>query len=468
MRQGSQTFVIIAGLQLAAVLAWAQTATSLPQDQLNPTGAPTSNVLQLPQSSVFPQPASTNKATPISLTLADAIARARANNPAFQAALVRFGLARQDSMIARSTLLPGVDFNNTYLYTQGNGTLSGRFVANNGVHEYLDQGVVQQSMGLGLVADYRRARAAEALTRAQAEVAARGLVVTVVQAYYGLQAAEAKATSTQAAADEAQNFLKLSRELEQGGEVAHSDVIKAEIQANDQQRVLQDTKLAAANARLTLAVLLFPNFFQDFTLADNLSASTPLPPMSEVQAKAQKNNPELAAAFSSLEVANNELTIARAGHLPTLVLDYYYGIDANHLAIMSDDRRNLGYAASATLNIPVWHWGAIESKVKQAELRQQLAQVELSAAQRQAVADFQSFYAEAETAYNQLEILRNSVDLAVDSLRLTTLRYQAGEATALEVVDAQNTLTMARNNFHGGQVRYHVAIANLQTLTGSF
>ena len=224
-------------------------------------------------------------------------------------------------MIARSTLLPGVDFNNTYLYTQGNGTLSGRFVANNGVHEYLDQGVVQQSMGLGLVADYRRARAAEALTRAQAEVAARGLVVTVVQAYYGLQAAEAKATSTQAAADEAQNFLKLSRELEQGGEVAHSDVIKAEIQANDQQRVLQDTKLAAANARLTLAVLLFPNFFQDFTLADNLSASTPLPPMSEVQAKAQKNNPELAAAFSSLEVANNELTIARAGHLPTLVLE---------------------------------------------------------------------------------------------------------------------------------------------------
>ncbi len=303
VRQGSQTFVIIAGLQLAAVLAWAQTATSLPQDQLNPTGAPTSNVLQLPQSSVFPQPASTNKATPISLTLADAIARARANNPAFQAALVRFGLARQDSMIARSTLLPGVDFNNTYLYTQGNGTLSGRFVANNGVHEYLDQGVVQQSMGLGLVADYRRARAAEALTRAQAEVAARGLVVTVVQAYYGLQAAEAKATSTQAAADEAQNFLKLSRELEQGGEVAHSDVIKAEIQANDQQRVLQDTKLAAANARLTLAVLLFPNFFQDFTLADNLSASTPLPPMSEVQAKAQKNNPELAAAFSSLEVS---------------------------------------------------------------------------------------------------------------------------------------------------------------------
>ena len=64
--------------------------------------------------------------------------------------------------------------------------------------------------------------------------------------------------------------------------------------------------------------------------------------------------------------------------------------------------------------------------------------------------------------------LRNSADLAAESLRLTNLRYQAGEATALEVVDAQNTLTQARNNYRDGEARYHVAIANLQTLTGSF
>jgi len=48
------------------------------------------------------------------------------------------------------------------------------------------------------------------------------------------------------------------------------------------------------------------------------------------------------------------------------------------------------------------------------------------------------------------------------------LRYQAGEAAALEVVDAQNTLANARNNFDDGGTRYRVALANLQTLTGSF
>ncbi len=126
----------------------------------------------------------------ISLTLADALARARANSPQFQAALMQLGLAREDRVQARAALLPGVDYNNSFIYTQGNGTASGRFIANNGVHEYISQGAVQQTFGVGQVADYQRTSAAQALARAKAEIAARGLTVTVVQAYYGLLAAQ--------------------------------------------------------------------------------------------------------------------------------------------------------------------------------------------------------------------------------------------------------------------------------------
>jgi outer membrane protein TolC len=415
-----------------------------------------------------PQSPSSGAPTTIALTLADALARAKANSPQFQAALMQLGLSREDRVQARAALLPGVDYNNGFIYTEGNRTASGVFIANNGVHEYVSQGAVQQTVGVGQFADYRRASAAQALARARAEIAARGLVVTVVQAYYGLEAAQSKVGSMQAANDEAQHFLTMSRQLEQGGEVAHSDVIKAQIQANDQQRALQEAQLGAQNARLNLAVLLFPNFFQDFTLADDIAAVPALPAMADVRQMAGKNNPELQAAFAAMDVANHEVAVARAGHLPSLVLDYFYGIDANHFAVNTDGFRNLGYAATATLNIPVWHWGAIESKVRQAELQQHQAKVELSAAQRQAVADLESFYAEAQTARGQIDILQNSVDLAAESARLTTLRYQAGEATALEVVDAQNTLTQARNGYRDGQARYHVAIANLQTLTGSF
>ncbi|MGB7553922.1 MAG: TolC family protein, partial [Candidatus Korobacteraceae bacterium] len=120
----------------------------------------------------------------ISLTLADALARARANSAQFQAALTQLGLAREDRVQARAALLPGVDYNNGFIYTEGNGTPSGRFIANNGPHEYVSQGAVQQVVGLGQVADYRRTAAAQALARAKVEIAARGLTVTVARSFY--------------------------------------------------------------------------------------------------------------------------------------------------------------------------------------------------------------------------------------------------------------------------------------------
>ena len=405
----------------------------------------------------------------MSLTLADAISRAKANSPQFQSALTALGLAREDRVQARAALLPSISYANSFVYTQGNGTTTGVFIANNGVHEYISQGIAHEALGFGSLPDYQRARAAQAVAQAKAEIAARGLVVTVVQAFYGLLAGQEKTASISQASDEAQHFLDLSKKLEAGGEVAHSDVVKAQIQANEQQRQLQDTKLAEENARLALAVLVFPNFFQNFTVVNDLAAAPTLPPLADVQEMAKNNNPELHAAFAALEVANKEVTAARAGHLPYLTVDWFYGIDANQFATYDRNGfRNLGYSAVASLNIPVFSWGATQSKVKQAELQRHQAQVELSAAQRQALSDLQSFYAEAETSRGQLDTLRNSSELAAESLRLTNLRYQAGEASALEVVDAQNTLTAARNAYHDGEARYHLAIANLQTLTGAF
>ena len=142
--------------------------------------------------------------------------------------------------------------------------------------------------------------------------------------------------------------------------------------------------------------------------------------------------------------------------------------DSNKFAIRTDGIRNLGYSAIATLQIPIFDWGANRSKLKQAELRRDQARLELSREQRQLLANLQGFYEEANVARSEMESLASSAEMAADSLRLTNLRYQAGESSVLEVVDAQNTLRAARNAYDDGQIRYRVAVANLQTLTGSF
>jgi outer membrane protein TolC len=408
---------------------------------------------------------------PVTITLQDALQRARKNNPEYRAALTEYGLARENRVQSRAGLLPSVNYNAGFIYTEGNGTATPRFIANNGVHEYLSQGNVHQALSLEGVADYRRTLAAEAVARARSEIAARGLVVTVVQAYYGFAVAQRRYANAQRASSEALHFLDISQKLEHGGEVAHSDVIKAQIQSNQQQRDLQEAELEMNRSRLELAVLIFPDFNQNFNVVDDLQTPESLPAFQEVEAAAANKNPELRAALAALQEAKQEVAVAWNGFLPSLSFDYFYGIDANQFASYSplpNRHRNLGYAASATLQLPVWNWGANRSKLKQAGLRREQAQVELSFTQRQLLAKMRTLYDEAQTARMEMESLGQSAELAADSSRLTTMRYQAGEATVLEVVDAQNTLTQARNAFNDGQARFRVALANLQTLTGTF
>jgi outer membrane protein TolC len=403
------------------------------------------------------------------LTLQDALALARKNSVQFQAAQTDAAISRQDHYQAAAALLPSVNYTNQALYTKSNGPGNPvRFIANNAVHEYISQASIHEAIDLAGISNLRRASAAAALSRARAEIASRGLVVTVVQGYYSLAAAQQKLQSAQKASDEGNRFFKLTQGLQGGGEVAHSDVIKAELQMNDRRRQLQEAQLMFLNARLDLAVLLFPDFNENYEVADDLHSPVALPTLAEVQQQAAHDNPDVRAALEAVRAAGSDVTTARAGYLPSLSLDYWYGIDAAQFAVNGPNGvSNLGSAAAATLNIPIWNWGATQSRIKQAELRRTQAKRELSLAQRKLLAEIQSLYAEADTALNELAGLNRSAELAADGLRLTMLRYTGGEATILEVVDAQNTSVQANTAYQDGAVRYRVALANLQTLTGA-
>jgi outer membrane protein TolC len=401
------------------------------------------------------------------ITLSAALQMAKANNVQFRAAQADAALAKEDRVQARASLLPSVNYNNQFLYTEGNGTPTARFLANNGVHEYVSQGNAHQVLSLQQFADYRKSNAMAALARARAEVASRGLVVTVVRSYYAVLAASRKHANAESAAGEAARFLSLSQKLENGGEVAHSDVLKAQLQSNDRKRDLDDSAVELMKSQLELAVLILPSVTRDFQLTDDLDNVPSVPGLAEIQRAAAENNPDLRAAIAAVQASQEEVTAARAAHLPSLTLDYYYGIDAAHFAVRTDGFRNLGYAAAATLNLPVFNWGATQSKVRQALVGQDQAKLELTTAQKQVLANVESFYLEAQAAAAALATLRDSAAIATESLRLIGLRYQAGESTVLEVVDAQNTLNTARNAYVDGSLRCKLALANLQTLTGT-
>ncbi len=420
---------------------------------------------------------------PVGITLAEAIQRAEASVPAFAAARAASQSAALNRSIARAGLLPTARYFGQGIYTQPNGTFTDggegvaspnpRFVANDSrPREYIAQGIVDETLSLGGLAAVHRADAAAAMARAQLEISRRGLVAAVTSLFYGSLAADHKVAIAQCAYKDAANFTSITSKREKLGDAAYADVVKAQLTEQQQWRALQDARLAAETARLDLGVLLFRNPMTPYTLKVQSAPPSPTS-FADVEQAAAKNNPDLKSALAALDVSNADVLAARGAYLPTLGLTLNYGIDANEFAVngpLTPDgvkARNLGYSTTWTVSFPIWDWLATQHKVKQSEIQRQVARVALNATQRQLIAQLQTDYSAVQTAWSELASLDTSVKTAADSLRLSELRYQGGEALVIEVVDAQNAYVTAENAREDGRVRYENALAQLQTLTGT-
>jgi outer membrane protein TolC len=416
---------------------------------------------------------------PLVLTLHDALERARQNDVPYQTSVTDAEIAREDRVQARSSLLPAFSYTTQYLGNSPNGVNpNGRFVSLDGVKMYRAWGVMHQEVSPNLIfaTPLRKAQASEAAARARVEVAQRGLAVTVTRDYYALVAAERRYATAQQAAQQAARFLQITQQQERLGQVARADVIKAQIASEQQQQSVRQALLGMDSARLALAVLLFPTLNENFTVVDDLPMAPVLPPIADVRAMAARANPDIRAADEALRAAQYDIMLARNAFYPNIVVDAVYGIEANewalHSAIAAQPELgilpNVGYFVTVNLTVPVWDWGGLRSKLHQSETRARQAQITLTQTQRQTMAHLYSMYNEAMAARSAVDNLQRVAELAAESLRLTNLRYQAGESTALEVVDAQNTLVQARNAADDALMRYRVALAQLQTVTGSF
>jgi outer membrane protein TolC len=420
---------------------------------------------------------------PVVITLNDAIRLAQASEPGYAAAKATSQSAALDRSIARASLLPSARLYNQDIYTQPNGlkaeggegvsTPNPKFVANDSrPREYIAQGIAEENLSVAGFAGVRHASAAAAMASAEQEIARRGLVVAITSMFYSSLAADRKLAVAEQARQEVADFTQLTTKREQAREVAHADVVKAQLVEQQRIRDAEDARLAAEKARLELGVILFSDPRTPYTL-NAPAAEAPLASKEDVEKAAAENNPELKSALAALAASQADVTAAWGAMLPNAVLSVNYGIDANEFAVngpLDPDglkARNLGYSTSVTVNLPVWDWLSNQHKVKQSEIRRDVAKVALSNTQRRLIAQLDEAYSEAQAAHDQLASLDLSVAAAAESLRLTKLRYTGGEAMVLEVVDAETTYVSTADAREDGRVRYETARAELQAITGT-
>ena len=159
--------------------------------------------------------------TPVTLTLPDAMQRARLYSQQVYTANIAALSAHEDAVQAKADLKPTAEALAGFIYTQPNGTPSGVYVPNDGPHIYTGMlDLHGEILNLAKRAEVRRTTAAEAVAQAKKELAERGLTATVTQNFYGMDVAQRKVANAQASLQEAREFQDLTQKQERGGEAA--------------------------------------------------------------------------------------------------------------------------------------------------------------------------------------------------------------------------------------------------------
>jgi outer membrane protein TolC len=411
-------------------------------------------------------------ATPVPLSLDEALRLANAQASAFQTARLTERIAAEDVRQAQAAFLPKVSTPLSYIYTSpALGLPPGEprgpsFVSADGIGVY--DALVNVSGDFDIAGRLRatlaKNRALLAAAHAGAEVARRELAQAVIEAYYGLALANVQVRAAETNLEAAQEFEHITSLLLSGGEVASVDLTRAQLQTLARRDELEKARANEAVTAGSLRVLVGYDFARPISTTDLALA---LPVASEFQqfkAEDISRRPEFTQLEQQLRAAQQEIRIARADRLPSLSYSMNGGFDTDSLK-SPRLKEHTGVSAGISFSIPIFDWGASRSREAQARLRVEVAENERTLALRGFTQQFYAAQAQAATAAARINLAREGVTKAQDNLAASIARYRAGEAPIVEVTDAQTTLVEQRNALYQAIFDYQTALARLRQAT---
>lgn len=336
-----------------------------------------------------------------------------------------------------------------------------------GVDNYRPQVTATYSLFRG-GQDYYRKQAAElGIETSELEKAAtrNQLVNNVTAAYYGeLAAMEAHDVSLRSM-EAVQSELNQSRIRFDAGTLLKSDVLSLEVQLAE----AKDAEIQAANtielAQSMLKTLLGLSTSESFAVSSNQQAALPAAPVvfDELLNQALSSHPELKAADKRVAIAEQQLNVAQAAHLPRADAFVSYGSDSKDLAF-SSNRDNV--SAGVMVEVDVFSGFATQEKIKKAEHELTAAQEAARQTRLRIENQLKSAQLNLQNALSRAEVSVVAVKAAEEALRLVNEQRQAGVVTVTRYIEAE----VARDKAHTRQItaRFDAlrAEADLKQATG--
>jgi outer membrane protein len=378
---------------------------------------------------------------------------ARTNDSQFRAAEFTLEAGREARPAARAGLLPQVELTGSTSRIDQSGrdafdTSSARIDLTQPIFRADNFARYQQS--------------GNAVNQAEATFTAeqQGLILRVAEAYFGVLAAE---DSLEFAKADVRAYLKQLDQAKQRynvGLIAITDVHEAQA-AYDLAR---SNEIQAANnlesANEALHVIVGGNTAQLAKLRNNISLQMPQPEdMNYWSNLALENNPSARAAKEAVEIARSEVSVQKAGHLPTLDLVAGTGESWNvpsQGTFLDTDETRVGL----NLRMPIFTGGGVSSNVRKTRNELKAAMENFERENRTVKQQANNAYRGVESAIGQVRALQAATVSAQSAVDATQAGYDVGNRTLVDVLLAQRSLSQARSNL--SQARYEYVLNDLR------
>ena len=310
------------------------------------------------------------------------------------------------------------------------------------------------------------ARAASANERAEVLGirSARDLVTLVaVNLYLEAVAAASRVEATHAQQATAEALSTQAADMKQAGVVAGIDVVRAQVQVQNQRRrtIRAESDFEKAKLQLARAIGLPPG--QPFTLSDKI----PYAPLSDVTLEtalktAFESRPDYLAARERVAAAEASRRASASDHIPTVHLDADYGSLGQTVSGSHET-----YRVAATVRLPIFDAGrstarrietASDLRRRQAELEDMRGRVEY---------DVRTALLDVRAAGQQLEAAQSNVTLAGQELEQARDRFAAGVAGNIEVTQAQESVAIASESYIDALYAHNLSKASLARAVGT-
>jgi outer membrane protein TolC len=290
---------------------------------------------------------------------------------------------------------------------------------------------------------YRASVVSEGVARFNLKDARDLVVLATGNAYLSAIAGAARVETAQAQQDTAKALYDKALAQQHAGVAPAIDTLRARVEFQTRQQQLIAAANDFAKQKLSLARVIGLASGQEFTLADKAPYEPfPMPDLQSSLQRAYSLRSDYKAAHDRVVAAQLAHRAATAGYFPTLNVEGDYGeIGATPSNVLPT------YHVAGTLNIPIFQGGKVHSDELKAEAVLRQAEAQLADVRGQVDQDVRNALLDLKSSADQVEVAESSVDLAEQALTQSRDRFSAGVTDNLEVVQAQEAVASAHENF---------------------